>query len=99
MALVKTTRLAGRGKPRAAVSGADDQTVVAKRAPVRKARAHREGAEGRISAAVLELSSGLTEAASAVEELRRALAQISSGAEEAAGAAHESLAATNAMAE
>jgi methyl-accepting chemotaxis protein len=99
MALVKTTRLAGRGKPRAATSSADEQPVAAKRAPARKPRAHREGAENRISAAVLELSSGLSEAASAVEELRRALAQISSGAEEAAGAAHQSLAATNAMAE
>jgi methyl-accepting chemotaxis protein len=99
MALVKTTRLTGRGKPRAAASETDGHLVAAKPAPSRKPRARREGAEGRISAAVLELSSGLAEAAGAVEELRRALAQISSGAEEAAGAAHESLAATNAMAE
>lgn len=97
MALVKTTRLAGRVKTRGAPAAPEAQAPVAKRAPSRKPRVHREGAEGRISAAVLELSSGLTEAASAVEELRRAVAQISSGAEEAAGAAHESLAATNAM--
>jgi methyl-accepting chemotaxis protein len=99
MALVKTTRLTGRAKTRGASAVAEEQFPVARRTPSRKPRVHREGAEGRISAAVLELSSGLTEAASAVEELRRALAQISSGAEEAAGAAHESLAATNAMSE
>lgn len=98
MALVKTTRLAGRAKTLGTPAVQDEQPAV-KRAPARKPRAYREGAEGRISAAALELSSGLAEAASAVEELRRALAQISSGAEEAAGAAHESLAATNAMTE
>jgi methyl-accepting chemotaxis protein len=88
MALVKTTRLTGRAKTRGASAVAEEQPV-ARRTPSRKPRVHREGAEGRISAAVLEL----TEASSAVEELRRALAQIASGAEEAAGAAHESLAA------
>jgi methyl-accepting chemotaxis protein len=40
------------------------------------------------------LATGVAEAASAAEQLRRALEQIASGAEEAAGAAHESLSAT-----
>ncbi|WP_421989977.1 methyl-accepting chemotaxis protein [Roseococcus sp.] len=50
-----------------------------------------------MAAASLELAGGITQAAAAVEELRRALGQIASGAEEAAGAAHESLAAVVAM--
>ncbi len=97
MALVKTTRLTGRAKSRGA-PGAQDEPLAVKRVPARQ-RVRREGAEERIGAAVLELSSGLAEAAAAVEELQRALAQISSGAEQAAGAAHESLAATEAMSE
>ncbi|MGA9894765.1 MAG: methyl-accepting chemotaxis protein, partial [Xanthobacteraceae bacterium] len=48
--------------------------------------------EERIAAASEELASGITEAASAAEELRRAMAQIASGAEEAASAAQETLA-------
>jgi methyl-accepting chemotaxis protein len=47
--------------------------------------------EERIAAATEELASGVTEAASASEELRRALDQIASGAEEAASAAQEAL--------
>ena len=39
-----------------------------------------------------ELASGLTEASSAAEELRRSMEQIASGAEEAASAAQETLA-------
>ncbi|WP_246526394.1 methyl-accepting chemotaxis protein [Plastoroseomonas hellenica] len=50
-----------------------------------------------MAAASLELAGGITEAASAVEELQRGLGLIASGAEEAAGAAHESLAAVVAM--
>ncbi|WP_244656416.1 MULTISPECIES: methyl-accepting chemotaxis protein [unclassified Rhizobium] len=40
------------------------------------------------------MTKGVSEAAAAAEELRRALEQIASGAEEAAGAAHQSLSAT-----
>ena len=40
-----------------------------------------------------ELASGLSEAAAAAEELRRAMEQIASGASEAAGASQEQLAA------
>jgi methyl-accepting chemotaxis protein len=48
--------------------------------------------EERIAAATEELSGGITEAASAAEELRRSMEQIASGAEEAASAAQETLA-------
>jgi methyl-accepting chemotaxis protein len=48
--------------------------------------------EERIAAATEELSAGITEAASAAEELRRSMEQIASGAEEAASAAQETLA-------
>lgn len=47
--------------------------------------------EERIAAATEELSAGITEAASAAEELRRSMEQIASGAEEAASAAQETL--------
>jgi methyl-accepting chemotaxis protein len=50
----------------------------------------------RNAAATEQLSAGITEAASAAEELRRSMEQIASGAEEAASAAQETLAvATN----
>ena len=51
--------------------------------------------EERIGAASQELASGITQAVSAGEELRRAMEQISSGAEEAAAAAQETLAVSN----
>jgi len=47
----------------------------------------------RVAAATEELASGLTEASSAAEGLRRSMEQIASGAEEAAGASQEQLAA------
>lgn len=105
MALVKTTKLAGRartGKGQvapevAAPKPTTPKSLQAKRPPTTRSQSRRETAAERIGAATLELSSGVTEAASAVEELRRALAQIASGAEEAAGAAHESLAAITSM--
>ena len=97
MALVKTTTLASRSKTRKPPSVEPQEAAVVKRAPVRKAVSRRQNASERIGAATLELTGGLAEASSAVEELRRALAQIASGAEEAAGAAHESLAAVTAM--
>jgi methyl-accepting chemotaxis protein len=52
--------------------------------------------EERIAAATEELVAGITEAASAAEQLRRSMEQIASGAEEAASASQETLAvATN----
>jgi methyl-accepting chemotaxis protein len=95
MALVKTTILATRAKT--AKKAVVEPKAAVKRAPVRKTGSRRDNASERIGAATLELAGGLTEAASSVEELRRALAQIASGAEEAAGAAHESLAAVTQM--
>ncbi len=46
-----------------------------------------------MAAATEQLASGLTESASAAEELRRAMEQIASGAQEAAGGSHEQMAA------
>ncbi|GGD08835.1 methyl-accepting chemotaxis protein [Aureimonas glaciei] len=97
MALVKTSTLAGKGRPR---TGAVEEA--AKPAPKPRRRILRpagstETAAERIGAATEELASGLTEAAGAAEELRRALEQIASAAEEAAGASHESLAAITAL--
>lgn len=98
MALVKTTKLAGRARSKAAETATSPATPApAKRPAATRARSRRDNAAERIGAATLELSSGVTEAAGAVEELRRSLSQIASGAEEAAGAAHESLAAITVM--
>ncbi|PVM82936.1 methyl-accepting chemotaxis protein [Caulobacter endophyticus] len=97
MALVKTTRLAGRAKERTAGASDGAPTAPVKRTVARKPSSRRQTASERIGAATLELASGIIQAASAVEELRRTLGQISSGAEEAAGAAHESLAAITDM--
>ena len=52
----------------------------------------KQKVEERITAASEELIAGITEAASASEELRRAMEQISTGAEEAASASQETLA-------
>jgi methyl-accepting chemotaxis protein len=54
--------------------------------------------EERIGTATEELASGITEASSAAEELRRAMEQIASGAEEAASASQETLAAATSVA-
>jgi methyl-accepting chemotaxis protein len=75
-------------------------------APLLKAPAQKPAAKGlskdkvseRIAAATEELASGLTEAATAAEELRRSMEQISAGAEEAAGASQEQLAAIKSVA-
>jgi methyl-accepting chemotaxis protein len=53
--------------------------------------ARQQKIEERIAAATEELSGGITQAASAAEELRRSMEQIASGAEEAASAAQETL--------
>src|SRR5215208_4464259 len=100
--LMKTSALATRvGAPR---------PVAARPAPVpdlprqrrRKAAApastggRQQKIEERIAAASEELASGIAEAASAAEELRRTIEQIAAGAEEAASASQETLAvATN----
>ncbi len=66
--------------------------------PSRQVEAGRQQKiEERIVAASEELASGIHEAASAAEELRRAMEQIASGAEEAASASQESLAAVTAI--
>jgi methyl-accepting chemotaxis protein len=67
--------------------GAEDQR--------RRARtlAKQQQAAERIAAATGELSSGITQSASAAEEMKRTADQIATGAEEASGAAQESLAA------
>jgi methyl-accepting chemotaxis protein len=65
-------------------------------APTNISGARQQKIEERIAAATEQLSAGITEAASAAEELRRSMEQIASGAEEAASAAQETLAvATN----
>ena len=94
--LMKTSDLATRGglsarpeaKPLRPVTNARGRHVKS------SAPAHypgrKEKVEERIAAASEQLIAGITEAASASEELRRAMEQISTGAEEAASASQES---------
>ena len=92
MALVKTTALkrARKGEAQAVPAAAANAPASAPARP--KVGMSREQAAERLTAATMQLASGITESAAAAEELRRTLEQIASGAEEAAGAAHESLA-------
>jgi methyl-accepting chemotaxis protein len=99
MALVKTTILAGRSQTPKLAANEVARTVAKPPASVqRKGLSRQVNAGDRMVASSLELSSGITEAASAVEELRGSLTMIAAGAEEAAGAAHESLSAVVEMA-
>jgi methyl-accepting chemotaxis protein len=98
--LIKTSDLATKGR-------APNRFGPLSPAPAAEARRRKPAAavklagrsqkiEERIVAASEELASGITEAASAAEELRRAMEQIASGAEEAASASQQTLAvATN----
>jgi len=93
VALVKKAKLTGRpARPVANVTHLAPADLRPKR--VRK---KPETAGERLTAAALELSSGLGQSAAAAEELRRTMEQIAAAAEEAAGAAHESLAAVGAL--
>jgi methyl-accepting chemotaxis protein len=52
----------------------------------------------RVAAATAEMASGISESASAAQELRKSMEQIAAGAEEAAGAAQQSLTAVTSIA-
>lgn len=78
MALVKTTDLPGKaGKRPSPVEqepdGAAGRNATAQRRALSRTRARQQKAAERIGAATEELSNGISEAASAAEELRRAL--------------------------
>ncbi len=99
MALVKTTALKGRSKKREATPQAATQPHAKAPPPPRREAATRHLDAGqRMVAASAALARGITDAASAVDELRGSLTMIAAGAEEAAGAAHQSLAAVVDMA-
>lgn len=101
MALVKTSELSGKGKPRPvngenpapAPSQSPQKGAGGQRRALERVRARQQKAAERIGAATEELASGVAEASSAAEELRRSMEQIASGAEEAAGASQQSLSA------
>jgi methyl-accepting chemotaxis protein len=96
--LMKTSDLATRGgiSARPGAKPLRPATNASSRQGKSSAKAHHPGrkqkVEERIAAASEELIAGITEAASASEELRRAMEQISTGAEEAASASQETLA-------
>jgi len=95
--LMKTSALgAGRAaERRSAVQPAPGSASIPaqrrKPAPGNISGSRQQKIEERIAAATEELSVGITQAASAAEELRRSMEQIASGAEEAASAAQETL--------
>jgi methyl-accepting chemotaxis protein len=102
MALVKTSKLQGKGGAQAGVAKAAPTPGAGAHAPRpqrprRSILAGRGGIAERIGAATQELASGVTESASATAQLRLAMTQIATGAEEAAGAAQQSLAAVTSM--
>jgi methyl-accepting chemotaxis protein len=93
--LMKTSAV-GAGRPaerRTGVQPAPSSASNPRRKPTpsKISGARQQKIEERIAAATEELSAGITEAASAAEELRRSMEQIASGAEEAASAAQETL--------
>nr|QIG97357.1 hypothetical protein G6P99_36570 [Bradyrhizobium sp. 6(2017)] len=97
MALVKTSKIVGSAtKARRPAEG--QRAAVAAQPPApRRTRAGKalgkDKVSERVAAATEELSSGLSEASAAAEELRRSMEQIAAGADEAAGASQEQLAA------
>ena len=96
--LMKTSELGAGGLPRGDRSRSQVRIhhrpgrTAAKPASSVISGSQQQKIEERIAAATEELSAGITEAASAAEELRRSMEQIASGAEEAASAAQETLA-------
>ena len=93
---MKTTSLASRGvrpQPAPPVRPPAARGAPRDRKPVGAPAANRQHKIWeRIGAATEELASGVSEAASAAEQLRRAMEQIASGAEEAASASQQTLA-------
>jgi methyl-accepting chemotaxis protein len=99
---MKTSALTTRGTARARTGAKPPPTPVAVKARRGKwsgstdQTGRQRKIEERVAAASEQLIAGITEAASASEELRRSMEQIASGAEEAASASQETLAvATN----
>jgi len=96
--LMKTKDLASRGNTARPAGARPLPAVVAtngrhrKPSVARAAATRQQKIEERIAAATEEMAGGITEAATAAEELRRAMEQIASGAEEAASASQETLA-------
>ena len=87
MALVKTSELPGKGNLRqvngdAAVASPPPHTGgSSQRRVLERVRARQRKAAERLGAATEELASGVTEASSAAEELRRSMEQIATGAD------------------
>ena len=95
ISLVKRSELSDRqaSAPPAANAGAGnaEETTNPQQRARERTRARQQKVAERIAAATEELASGVSEAASASDQLRKAMEQIASGAEESAGAAHQSL--------
>jgi methyl-accepting chemotaxis protein len=86
MALVKTSTLESRARPKASVVLETEPQATRKRAVGKTVTAG-----GRLDQATQDLASGLTEALAATSELQRTMDHIAGAAEEAAGAAQQSL--------
>jgi methyl-accepting chemotaxis protein len=99
MALVKSSKIAGRALKAAPISNPSKAPPHAN--PPGSAQKVGAGSPEavfeRVAAATEELASGLAEASAAAEQLRKSMEQIAGGAEEAAGASQEQLAAIKRM--
>ncbi len=82
--------------PAAAAAPLSGQADLRRRQARRSAR--QQKIAERVATASEVIASGITEAASAAEELRRSMQQIASGAQQASGASQESLAAISSVA-
>jgi methyl-accepting chemotaxis protein len=100
MSLVKKSRMSARSRKPAEKlrEAAPSRPSVGKSTPPASTGGRRTKATERIAAATEQLASGIQQAASAAEELRRSMEMIAAGAEEAASASQEQSAAVKSMA-
>jgi methyl-accepting chemotaxis protein len=102
MALAKKSDVTARTAARNTPGQAETAVPAGGQAELRRRQARRSARQQkiaeRVAAASEVIASGITEAASAAEELRRSMQQIASGAQQASGASQESLAAIGSVA-
>ncbi len=94
MALAKRAQVfTGRREENAPVASGTERNSVQAEMQRKRVRtfARQQKVAERVAAATAEMASGISESASAAQQLRKSMEQITAGAEEAAGAAQQSL--------
>jgi len=101
MALPKRADVvSGRREEHGALASGIDRGAAQAEVQRRKVRtfARQQKIAERVAAATVEMASGISESATAAQQLRRSMEQIATGAEEASGAAQQSLTAVTEIA-